>query len=132
MRDLLYGAVADRQVQLLRQLLFVGSSRKDLGDFPGEVQREVGYALYLGQLGDRAPSVKTLSGFGGGGVVEIVEDHDGDTYRCVYTVKLKSALYVLHAFKKKSKRGSETPKHDIELVRARLREAEAQDRAANG
>lgn len=121
--------VADKQDQPLRQLLFVGSSRKDLGAFPDEVQREVGYALYLGQLGDRAPSVKTLSGFGGGGVVEIVEDHDGDTYRCVYTVKFKSAVYVLHAFKKKSKRGSETPKHDIELVRARLREAEAQDRA---
>ena len=59
-----------------------------------------------------------------------MEDHDGDTYRCVYTVRLEHAVYVLHAFKKKSKRGAETPRHDIDLVRSRLREAEAQDRAA--
>lgn len=114
----------------LRRLEFVGSSRKDLSDFPEAVKGEVGYALYRAQLGERAPSIKTLSGFGGGGVVEIVEDHDGDTYRCVYTVKLKTAVYVLHAFKKKSKRGSETPKHDMELIRSRLRDAESEDRAA--
>jgi phage-related protein len=119
--------VTDAERQPLRGLEFVGSSRKDLGDFPDEVRVEVGYALYRAQLGERAPSVKTLSGFGGGGVVEIVENDDGDTYRCVYTVKLKSAVYVLHAFKKKSKRGSETPKHDIDLIRSRLREAEAED-----
>jgi phage-related protein len=122
--------VTDIERQPLRDLEFVGSSRKDLGDFPNDVKEDVGYALYRAQLGERAPSVKTLSGFGGGGVVEIVENHDGDTYRCVYTVKLKSAIYVLHAFKKKSKRGSETPKHDIDLVRLRLREAEAEDQRA--
>jgi phage-related protein len=123
--------VTEAQGTPLRGLEFIGSSRKDLGEFPDEVKGEVGYALYTAQLGGRAPSVKTLSGFGGGGVVEIVEDHDGDTYRCVYTVKLKSSVYVLHAFKKKSKRGSETPKHDIDLVRTRLREAEALDKAIN-
>ncbi|WP_244424612.1 type II toxin-antitoxin system RelE/ParE family toxin [Methylobacterium nodulans] len=58
------------------------------------------------------------------------EDHDGDTYRCVYTIRLAHAVYVLHAFKKKSKRGSETPKPDMNLIRSRLREAEEQDRAA--
>ena len=113
--------------QPLRRLEFVGSSRKDLIAFPGVVKQEVGHALFLAQTGERAPSVKTLKGFGGAGVVEIVEDHDGDTYRCVYVVRLRHAVYVLHAFKKKSKRGDETPKHDIDLVRTRLREAEHRD-----
>lgn len=83
------------------------------------------------RCGERAPSTKILRGFGGAGVVEIVEDHDGDTYRCVYAVRLQHAIYVLHAFKKKSKRGAETPKHDMDLIWSRLREAEEQDRATN-
>lgn len=111
-------------------LEFIGSSRKDLVAFPEAARQDVGHALFLAQQGERAPGAKVLKGFGGGGVVEIVEDHDGDTYRCVYTVRLEHAVYVLHAFKKKSKRGAETPRHDIDLVRSRLREAEAQDRAA--
>lgn len=78
--------------RLLRCVELINSSRKDLSEFPEEVQGEVGYALYLAQLGERVPSVKTLSGFGGGGVVEIVEEHDGDIYRCVSTVRLKSAV----------------------------------------
>ena len=113
----------------LRPLVFIASSRKDLSAFPDAARQDVGYALYLAQTGERAPSAKVLRGFGGGGVVEIVEDHDGDTYRCVYTVRLEHAVYVLHAFKKKSKRGAETPKHDIDLVRSRLREAEERDRS---
>ena len=119
----------DRQ-GLLRPLAFVGSSRKDLIAFPDGARQDVGHALYLAQAGERAPTTKVLKGFGGGGVVEIVEDHEGDTYRCVYTVRLQHAVYVLHAFKKKSKRGAETPKHDIDLIRSRLKEAEDQDRAA--
>ncbi|ACS44116.1 type II toxin-antitoxin system RelE/ParE family toxin [Methylorubrum extorquens] len=115
----------------LRRLEFMGSSRKDLIAFPDEARQDVGYALFLAQQGARAPSAKILKGFGGGGVVEIVEDHDGDTYRCVYTVRLERAVYVLHAFKKKSKRGIETPKHDMDLIRSRLREAEEHDRAAD-
>ena len=83
--------------------------------------------MCLAQTGERAPSAKTLKGFGSAGVVEIVEDHDGDTYRCVYTVRLRHAVYVRHAFKKKSKRGGETPKRDVDLIRSRLREAEQQD-----
>ena len=114
----------------LRSLEFIASSRRDLGEFPDKVREEIGYALYRAQLGERAAGVKTLSGFGGGGVVEIIEDHAGDSYRCVYTVKLKSAVYVLHAFMKKSKRGAETPRHDIDLIRARLRAAQAEDEIA--
>lgn len=113
----------------LRLLEFIGSSRKDLSAFPNEARQDVGHALFLAQQGERAPGAKVLKGFGGSGVVEIVEDHHGDTYRCVYTVRLEHAVYVLHAFKKKSKRGAETPKHDMDLIRSRLRDAEAQDRA---
>lgn len=97
--------------------------------FPDEVRQDVGYALYLAQQGERAPRAKALKGFDGGSVIELVEDHDGDAYRCVYTVRLATAIYVLHAFKKKSKRGSETPKHDVDLIRSRLREAEEMERA---
>ena len=108
---------------MLKPLKFVGSSRKDLSTFPDEVRQDIGHALFVAQQGGRAPNVKTLQGFGGGGVVELVEDFDGDTYRCVYTTKVKDIIVVLHAFQKKSKRGGETPKHNIELVQSRLREA---------
>jgi len=121
--------VTGDEEQQLRPLEFIGSSHKDLVAFPDEARQDVGHALYLAQKSERAPSAKVLKGFGGGGVVEIVEDHDGDTYRCVYTVRLEHAVYVLHAFKKKSKRGAETPKHDMDLIRSRLKEAKAQDRA---
>lgn len=116
--------------QPLRPLEFMGSSRKDLIAFPERARQEVGHALFLAQQGARAPNTKVLKGFGGSGVVEIIEDHDGDTYRCAYTVRLQHAVYVLHAFKKKSKRGAETPKPDMDLIRSRLKEAEEQDRAA--
>jgi phage-related protein len=119
----------DDEARPIRPLAFMGSSRRDLTAFPDAARQDVGYALYLAQRGRRAPSAKVLNGFGGGGVVEIVEDHDGDTYRCVYTVRLERAVYVLHAFKKKSKHGIATPKHDLDLIRSRLREAEEQDRA---
>jgi phage-related protein len=91
------------------------------------VKQDVGHALYEAQKGRRMPSVKTLKGFGGGGVVEIIEDYDGDTYRCVFTTRLAISIYVLHAFQKKSKSGISTPKHQIDLVRARLKQAERQD-----
>lgn len=83
----------------------------------------MGHALFIAQEGDRAPTVKTLQGFGGGGVVEIIDDYDGDTYRCVYTTKISDVIVVLHAFQKKSKQGRETPKHDIYLIHTRLRSA---------
>ena len=109
----------------MKPLFFVGSSREDLRDFPEEVKDATGFALYLAQLGDRHPHAKPLHGFGGAGVLEIIENHDGDAYRTVYTVKLLYAVYVLHAFQKKSRRGIATPRQEIRLVIDRLRRAEA-------
>ena len=80
----------------------------------------MGYALYLAQTGGKSPDAKPLKGFGGSGVLEIVEDHEGGTYRAVYTVKLAGAVYALHAFQKKSKKGIATPKQDIDLIKERL------------
>jgi phage-related protein len=82
------------------------------------------YALYVAQQGDKHRDAKPLRGFGGAGVLEIVSDHQGDTFRCVYTVRIAGSVYVLHAFQEKSKSGSATPKADIELIRRRLRDAE--------
>jgi len=89
------------------------------------VRRFVGYALSLAQAGDRHDAAKVLKGFGGAGVLEVVTDDTGGTYRAVYTVKFDEAVFVLHCFKKKSKRGIATPKEDMDVVRARLRLAEA-------
>ena len=107
----------------LKSVEWVGSSLEDLKDFPEEVQQVVSYALYLAQCGDKHPSAKPLKGFKGAGVLEVVEDFDGDTYRAVYTVKLAGVIYVLHAFQKKSKQGIATPKKDIELIEIRLKRA---------
>ncbi len=107
-----------------KSLVWVGSSRRDLQRFPEDVKAEMGYALFTAQLGGRHRKVKTLKGFGGGGVVEIVEDHDGDAFRAVYTVRFGSAVYVLHAFQKKSKSGIATPQSDIRLIEQRLKDAE--------
>ena len=81
------------------------------------------YGLYLAERGGKHPDAKPLRGFGGSGVLEIVEDHDGNTFRAVYTVKLADAVYVLHAFQKKSKKGIATPKGDLDLIKDRLRQA---------
>ena len=108
----------------LKPLIWVGSSRKDLRAFPEPVQDHVGYALYVAQRGGKHPDTKTLTGFGGAGVVEVVKDYRGDTFRAVYTLRYAGAVYVLHAFQKKSKTGRETPRLDIEMIEKRLREAE--------
>ena len=108
---------------MIKPLKFVGGSKKDLSVFPEAVKQDVGHSLFMAQEGGRSATVKTLQGFGGGSVVEIVVDHDGDTYRCVYTTKVSDVVVVLHAFQKKSKRASETPKHDVELIHTRLRAA---------
>ena len=107
-----------------RPVIWVGSSRRDLRGFPREVRREFGQALYTAQQGETDPSAKPLKGFGGGSVLEIVVDEEGGTWRAVYTVRYREAIYVLHAFQKKSKRGIATPKKDIDLIRRRLAEAE--------
>ncbi|WP_244221974.1 type II toxin-antitoxin system RelE/ParE family toxin [Corallococcus exercitus] len=96
----------------------------DLKAFPEEVRGVMGYALHLAQAGGKHPEAKPLTGFKGAGVLEVVEDFDGDTFRAVYTVKLKGVIYVLHAFQKKSRKGIKTPKQDIDLVKRRLKAAE--------
>jgi phage-related protein len=108
----------------LKPVRWVGSSLKDLRSFPEAVRREVGHALYTAQKGETDPSAKPLKGFGGSSVMEVVAPHDGDTWRAVYTVRFDDAVYVLHAFQKKSKSGVATPKHDIDLIKRRLAEAE--------
>jgi phage-related protein len=84
----------------------------------------IGYALYIAQRGGKHADAKPLRGFGGPGIVEIVEDHAGGTYRAVYTVRLAGRIYVLHVFQKKSKSGIKTPKPEIELIKSRLKRAE--------
>lgn len=111
----------------LKPLKFVGSSKRDISDFPDPVKQDIGHSLFLAQRGSRSRNVKTLSGFHGGGVVEIIEDHDGETYRCIYTTKLADVVVVLHAFQKKSKHGIATPKHEFDLIQNRLRDAVARN-----
>jgi phage-related protein len=103
---------------------WIGSSLKDLRAFPEEVKDVIGVALDIAQQGEKHESTKPLQGFGGAGVLEVIDDFDGDTYRAVYTVKLKGVVYVLHAFQKKSKRGISTPKEEIDLVKRRFKAAE--------
>jgi phage-related protein len=103
---------------------WIGSSLKDLRAFPEEVKDAVGVALDVAQQGEKHESAKPLQGFGGAGVLEIIDDFDGDTYRAVYTVKFKGVVYALHAFQKKSKKGISTPKEEIDLVKKRLKAAE--------
>jgi len=103
---------------------WVGSSYKDFTAFPDLVQDTMGYALYMAQTGRTHAAAKPLKGFGGAGVLEIIEDDRDGTYRTVYTVKFERAVYVLHAFQKKSKRGIQTPREELEVIRRRLRIAE--------
>jgi phage-related protein len=116
----------------IRPLMWIGSSRKDLKLFPAEVRDVMGYALYQAQLGRKALSAKPLAGFGGASVLEIVEDYRTDTYRAVYTVKFSELVYVLHAFQKKAKKGIDTPKPDIDLIKRRLRAAEEDYKTQKG
>ena len=108
----------------LRPVTWVGSSRHELASFPKPVRRDMGRALYAAQRGDTDPAAKPLKGFGGARVMEIVDRHDTNTYRAVYTVQFADVIYVLHAFQKKSTRGTATPKHEIDLIRRRFADAE--------
>lgn len=96
--------------------------------FPKLVQRHIGQALWAAQRGEEYPTVKALNGFSGRSVLEIVAQDDGDTYRGVYTVRFRSAIYVLHCFQKKSKKGIATPKKEIDLIKQRLAIAEQDHR----
>jgi phage-related protein len=108
---------------MMKPLEWIASSKKDLKAMPDSVQDNIGFALFQAQLGEKHNDAKPLKGFKGSGVLEVVDDFDGDTYRAVYTIRLKFAVYVLHVFQKKSKSGIATPQQDIELVEQRLKTA---------
>jgi len=107
-----------------KDVVWVASSLDDLKEFPESVRQFMGFAIFQAQCGGKHVDAKPLKGFKGSGVLEVVEDFDGDTYRTVYTVRFADAVYVLHAFQKKSKKGIATPRHDIDLITARLSMAE--------
>ena len=105
-------------------LHWVGSAKIDFMEFPEEVRGDMGYALGVAQLGGKHPNAKPWKGEGPG-VLEMVERHDGDTYRAIYTVRFAGVIYVLHAFQKKSPSGIRTAKTDVDLVSDRLKRAKA-------
>ncbi len=107
-----------------KPVLWMGSSRRDLKAFPKRVRSDMGQALYTAQMGETDPAAKPLKGFGGASMMEIIDRHDTNTYRVVYTVQFADVVYVLHAFQKKSKRGIATPEKEFDLIRRRLREAQ--------
>lgn len=113
----------------LKPLVWIGSAKDDLSAFPETAKKDIGHALFVAQQGGKAPSVKPLKGFGGAGVLEVVDDYDGDTYRAVYTVRFGERIYVLHAFQKKAKSGIATPKGDLARIQARLKRAQEEHEA---
>jgi len=117
--------------EMARPLQWVGSSKDDLRDFPDDVQDHIGFALYQAQIGLKHRDVKPLTSLGSG-VLEVVSDFDANTYRAVYAVRFREAVYVLHAFQKKSRKGIATPKAEIDLVKRRLKAAEQHHQATYG
>lgn len=117
--------------EILKPLEWIGSSLKDMKALPRPVQRGFGYALCAAQMGETPPEAKPLKGFGGIGVLELIEDYRGDTYRAVYTVRFAAKIYVLHVFQKKARHGIATPKQDMDLIRDRLKRAESLYTAQN-
>lgn len=111
--------MAEKQMQR-KPLHWIASSRDDIQGVPEDVKDVFGYALDFAQRGEKHIDAKPMKGFGGAGVLEVVADDDGNTYRAVYTVKLTSAVYVLHVFQKKSKRGIKTPQKEIDKIETRL------------
>lgn len=107
-----------------KPLAWLGSSKKDLMALPMKVRKFFGHALDFAQHGEQHNAAKVFKGFGGAGVLEVVEDDQGGTYRAVYTVKFREAVFVLHVFQKKSKSGIATPKPELDIIRERLKVAE--------
>jgi phage-related protein len=107
----------------VKELVWIASTRHDLRALPKGVRRTLGVALWAVQMGETPPIAKPLKGFGGAGVLELVENDKGGTYRAVYAVRYTTAIYVLHVFQKKSKRGKATPQPDIDLIDRRLKRA---------
>jgi phage-related protein len=110
--------------QTAKPLYWVASSKKDLLAMPKAIANAFGYGLHQAQIGNQHVSAKVLKGFGGAGVLELIESDEGGTYRAVYTVRIGQSIYVLHCFQKKSKQGIKTPKEDMDLIRSRLKTAE--------
>lgn len=108
-----------------KRLYWVGSSREDIRKFPEDVKDDIGYALRQAQKGVKPAAAKPLRGFSGASVLEIIENYNTDTYRACYTVRFSEAIYVLHCFQKKAKKGIQTPKKDMDLIKKRLKVAEA-------
>lgn len=115
--------VAD-EGESVRPLFWIAGSKDDLRAFPEEVKDVMGFALYQAQKGGKHVAAKPLKSFGGAGVLEIVDSHEGNTFRVVYTIKFAGVVYVLDAFQKKSKKGAKTPKSDIDRIKKRLKAAE--------
>lgn len=115
-----------------KALEWIGSSKEDLRSLPVDVRRVFGQAIDDAEWGGEHPAAKALKGFGGRSVLEVVDDYDGDTYRAVYTVRFAGVVYVLHVFQKKAKKGIATPKHELDLVQARLKRAEEHYREKYG
>lgn len=113
-----------KDVPMVRALYWVGSSKRDLMKRPGSVVDMFGYAFYSAQIGRKHEQAKPLKGFGSASVLEVVEDREGNTYRAVYTVRFPERVFVLHIFQKKSKRGTATPKEELNVIRDRLKRAE--------
>jgi phage-related protein len=112
-----------KRTEPLKSVEWVGSSKSDLSAFPLEVKKEAGFALHLAQKGDKSVNAVPMVGFGGASVLEVVMPNDGQTFRAVYTVRFRKAIYVLHAFQKKSKKGIKTPQSDLDLINRRLKTA---------
>lgn len=107
---------------MVRQIIWMGSSLKDVKKFPEKVKDEIGYILYLVQIGEHHQNIKPLTGMPGG-IMEIISDYNKDTYRVFYTAKLGNEIYVLHTFMKKSKKGSKIPNEDLEVINQRFKRA---------
>ena len=108
-----------------KPIKWMGSAKKDLDGMPEDVKDVFGFAIDLAQAGLKHADAKPLKGFGSAGVLEVVESDEGGTYRAVYTVRFAHWIYVLHCFQKKSNKGIETPKEEIDLIKSRLKDAEA-------
>lgn len=107
----------------MKEIIWVSSSKKDLLALSEEIRDEMGYGLYMAQLGQQHKKAKPLKGFGGAGVLEIIDSDEAGTYRTVYTITMPKAVCVLHVFQKKSKQGIKTAKLDIDLIKNRLKQA---------
>ena len=116
-------------VGVSRDIIWVSSSLEDLRRFPEPVRKVMGFALFQAQCGGKHLQARPLKGFGGAGVLEVVEDFDGNVFRAVYTVRFADVVYVLHAFQKRSKRGIETTRREMEVVRSWPRLARDADRS---